>query len=318
MPTAIIYVFSGTFNTLKAARMISQALQEGGVKTTVCEVKKPLDAIPMPDAYDYVGFGYPVHAYNAPQIFVEFIRRLPALNRCAFIFKTSGEPFRMNNASSCMVHKLLCKKGFDVRLETHMLMPYNIMFRYPDALAKQMYLHTQAQSQLLARRLLSGEHDDIRYHLGHWIMSFLMRIEWPGAKLNGVFYSVDKKKCTKCRRCVSMCPTNNIQLKNGKIKFSWQCAMCMRCAMFCPHDAINPGLVWFMKVYGGYEFKRLIDNPAIPADYVREDTKGYFRLFREYYRKTDACLAQYGIANRPNDLKDPENAETDEDIANMA
>ncbi len=295
MPTAIIYVFSGTYNTLKAARMVSCALQEGGVKTTVCEVKKPLGALPKPDAYDYIGFGYPVHAYNAPQIFVEFIRGLPALKRPVFLFKTSGEPFRMNNASSCMIHRLLQRKGYDLRLEAHMLMPYNIMFRYPDALAKQMYLHTQAQSKLLATRLLGGERDRIRFHLGHWVISFLMRIEWPGAKLNGLMYSADKKKCTLCRRCVSMCPVNNIRLENGKIKFAGQCAMCMRCAMFCPRDAINPGLVRFWKVHGGYEFKRLLDDPAIPSDYVRDDTKGYFRLFRKYYCKADAELTRYGI-----------------------
>lgn len=299
MSTAIIYVFSGTYNTLHAARMIRCALQEGGVQTTVCEVRMPLDTLPKPDAYDYVGFGYPVHAYNAPQVFVEFIRRLPALKRPAFLFKTSGEPFRMNNASSCMVYRLLSRKGYDVRLESHMLMPYNIMFRYPDALSKQMYLHTQAQSQLLAKRLLGGERDNIRFHAGHWIAAFLMRIEWPGAKLNGALYSVNKKKCTKCRRCVSMCPVNNIRMDDGKIRFSWDCAMCMRCAMFCPRDAINPGLIWFLKVYGGYEYKRLIDDPAIPADYVREDTKGYFRLFRDYFRKADAELERYEIPVKP-------------------
>ena len=210
--------FSGTFNTLKAARLVCGALENRGVKPKVCEVRKPSgDGIPSPEGYDLVGFGYPVHAYNAPQVFVDFIRRLPPLNRRAFIFKTSGEPFRMNNASSCLVYRLLDRKGYDVRLESHMLMPYNIMFRYPDALAKQMYLYTQAQSGLLALRLLKGERDKIRFTWGHRLLAFLMRIEWPGAKLNGVLYGVDRKKCTQCRSCISMCPANNIRMENGKI-----------------------------------------------------------------------------------------------------
>ncbi len=295
MKTAIIYVFSGTFNTLHSARMIAHAFREGGVETTVCEIRKPLDALPSPEAYDCIGFGYPVHAYNAPEFFVRFLKQLPDLQRPAFLFKTSGEPFKMNNASSCVVHALLKRKGYDVLLESHMLMPYNVMFRYQDALAKQMYLYTQAQSKLLVLRLLNGERDAIRYHVGHHLVAFLMRIEWFGARFNGLLYSVNKTRCTRCRRCVSMCPVGNIRMDDKGVRFGAQCAMCMRCAMYCPHDAINVGLLQFWKVYGGYEFKRILADAAIPADFVREDTQGYFRMFRKYYRKADAELAKHGL-----------------------
>jgi ferredoxin len=320
MKTAIIYVFSGTFHTLKAARLICGALEKRGVAAKVCEVKKPFDAIPSPEGYDLVGFGYPVHAYNAPQMFVEFVRRLPPLKRRAFLFKTSGEPFRMNNASSCLVFRLLENKGYDVRLETHMLMPYNIMFRYPDSLAKQMYLYTQAQSDLLALRFLKGDRDHIRFNPGHRLLAFLMRIEWPGAKLNGLLYRVDRKKCTQCRSCVSMCPASNIRMENGRIRFGGQCAMCMRCAMFCPHDAIRVGLLRFWKLNGGYSFQRLLADPDVPTDYVRKETKGYFRLFRKYYRKADAMLARYGIQVEPPQAQQPDSdfADAPDDVVNDA
>ena len=295
MKTAIIYVFSGTFNTLHSARMIARALREDGMEATVCEVRRPLDALPSPEGYDCIGFGYPVHAYNAPEVFVDFIRRLPPLKRPAFLFKTSGEPFCMNNASSCLVHRILTRKGYEVRLESHMLMPYNVMFRYPDALAKQMVLYTQAQSRLLTLRLLRGERDTIRFHAGHRLLAFLMRIQWFGARINGPLCSADKSRCTRCRRCVSMCPTGNIRLDEKRVHFGTHCAMCMRCAMYCPHDAVNFGLLRFWKVSGAYEFKRLVSDASIPADFVREDTKGYFRLFRKYYREANAMLARYNL-----------------------
>ncbi|MEL7603665.1 MAG: hypothetical protein AAGU77_10975, partial [Bacillota bacterium] len=171
MQTAIIYVFSGTFNTLKAARMIGDALQKRGVKARVCEVKQPLDALPSPEGVDIVGFGYPVYAFNAPEVFIQFVRQLPAGTQRAFIFKTSGEPFPLNTASSGMLYRLLRRKGYDVTLDMHMLMPYNIMFRYKDALAKQMFLYTEAQSRMLALRVVSGERDDIRFHLRHAVVS---------------------------------------------------------------------------------------------------------------------------------------------------
>ena len=86
----------------------------------------------------------------------------------------------------------------------------------------------------------------------------------------------------------------------------------MRCAMFCPHDAINVGLLRFWKVNGAYRFKQLLADPNIPADFVREDTKGYFRLFRKYYRKADAMLARYGICVEPQETQKPDCDSADE------
>jgi len=295
MQTAIIYAFSGTFHTLKAARMIGDALQKRGVHTRVCEVKLPLDALPSPAGYDIVGFGYPVHAFNAPEVFIRFVRQLPASSQHAFIFKTSGEPFPLNNASSGMLYRLLRRKGYDVTLDMHMLMPYNIMFRYKDALAKQMVLYTEAQSRMLALRIVSEERDDIRFSIRHSLVSFLLRIEWLAPKVNSPLCSANMKKCTLCGRCAQMCPTKNIRIENDKVMFDGHCALCMRCTMFCPQDAIRFGILNPWKVNGGYNFKRLLADPAIPWDFVREDTTGYFRLFRKYYRNADAVLARYGI-----------------------
>ena len=44
--------------------------------------------------YDIVGFGYPVHAFNAPRIFFDFINKLPNGNqKRTFVFKSSGDPY---------------------------------------------------------------------------------------------------------------------------------------------------------------------------------------------------------------------------------
>ena len=153
MPNAIIYVFSGTYHTLKTAEMLKNHLEEGHIKASVHEVRQPLDRIPAPEAGDIVGFGYPVHAFNAPQLFLRFVRGLPpAQHNRAFLFKTSGEPFRINDASSYKLYRMLVKKGYDVVQETHMLMPYNILRRYPDGLVKQMTLYSDAQSKMLVMR----------------------------------------------------------------------------------------------------------------------------------------------------------------------
>lgn len=296
MPNAIIYYFTGTYHTLKTAEMLKKHLEEGHVPTTLHEVRQPIDRIPFPEEGDIVGFAYPVHAFNAPQLFLRFVRKLPEAQRNrAFIFKNSGEPFKINDASSYKLYRMLLKKGYDVVQETHLLMPYNIMYRYPDGLVKQMTVYSDAMCKQLAVRLLNGERGTFRYTLRHRIVSVLLRIEWFGAWFNGMFYSVNKQKCTKCQRCVNTCPANNITFDGERFHFARHCTMCMRCVMYCPADAVKIGLLQPWKVNGGYAFSRILADPAVPVDFINPKTQGYFGLFRPFFRKADESLLEYGI-----------------------
>lgn len=295
MKTAVIYVFSGTGNTLITADMLKRHLASSGIKVNVHNIKTG-EPYPLPDAFDYVGFAYPVYAYNIPEIFFRFVKSLPcASGKTAFILKTSGEPFSMNSVSSYLLIKLLRGKGFDVALEQHLLMPYNILFRYPDSLVKQMYLYSDALCAVLAKALVAGERSDFRFNPLRVFASIIFRIQWPGARLNGRLYSVNMKKCVKCMRCVKDCPERNISFKGGRFRFSGRCVMCMRCAMLCPADAVNVGLVRFFKVSGAYEFNRLLRDACVPADFINPNTKGYFRLFRTFFRNADITLSKHSI-----------------------
>lgn len=297
MPNAIIYVFSGTYHTLKASRMIENHLQTNHIETRIHEVQYPFENVPPPADFDYVGFGYPVHAFNSPLMFLRFVKSLPAaVQNKAFIFKTSGEPARFNIESSYSLHRLLKKKGYDVVLDTHMLMPYNIVFRYPDGLTKQMTLYTDALSELLTLRLLSGERDTFRFSKLRRLISLMMRVEWFGAWLNGRLYSVKMNKCSQCMLCVKTCPAANITFENGRFRFGGRCAMCMRCVMYCPKDAVNFGIIRPLRVNGGYAFDKILADPGISADYVGPKTKGYFAAFRGFFRRADDALAAHGLA----------------------
>ncbi len=296
MPNAIIYVFTGTYHTLKAAQMIRTHLESDNIRTQIYEVRYPFDNVPLPDDCDYVGFGYPVHAFNSPLMFLRFVRSLPvAKSNKAFIFKTSGEPARINAESSYSLCHILRKKGFDVVLDTHLLMPYNILFRYKDGLVKQMTLYTDALCKLLTVRLLNGDRDTFRFSKTRRLISLCMRIEWFGAWLNGRLYTVKMKKCSLCMRCVKTCPAANITYENGKFRFGGRCAMCMRCVMYCPKDAVNFGILRPLRVNGGYAFDKILADPAISPDFVGPKTKGYFKLFRSFFHRADDALAVYDM-----------------------
>lgn len=283
-----IYTFSGTGNTFLAAEFIAESLSAENVSISRYRIEDVIlnRVISDTTGVDHIIIGYPIHAFNVPRIVVDFAKALPLGNGTKVsIFKTSGEPFFFNNSSSHQLIKVLNKKGYKCMMETHLLMPYNIMFRYPDSLAKQMYFKTKEMSKEFAFGIINGNHGMIPYNTFNKIISFILRIQWGGARFNGRLYSCNHKKCTVCLKCVRNCPSQNIRLRSGKIHFDGKCLMCMRCVQNCPHDAINIGILRWWAVRGKYDFNALISDESIPLEYVNEKTRGYFRLFGKFFKK---------------------------------
>lgn len=294
MPKAIIYYFSGTGNTRIIAEMILNELNRLNVTTDLYDIRSPFSGIPDPSDFDYVGFGYPVHAFNTPEFVLKFIDRLPdAPKTPTFIFKTSGEPFRFNNASSWPLIRKLRKKGFVPLTDEHLLMPYNIMFRYPEAIAKHMYAHNIKLATVIARKVISGKNCLPRYHFPTIILMYLARLQWLGAKINGPLIHVQKQLCTACGLCIRNCPGENIGIKKGYPKFDHRCTMCMSCATVCPVDAVRPGFLNNWRINGGYDFQGFNADDSLPSVAINEETKGYFRLFRSYYDKSNAMMKRW-------------------------
>ena len=295
MKKAIIYVFTGTGNTRIAAELTAEALSKQGITAELWEARKPFAEAPDPNNYDMAGFGYPIHAFNTPQFFLRFAKTLPSVKpgMPAFIFKTSGEPFHLNSASSWPLARILRKKGFALLLDKHLLMPYNIMFRYKDALAKQMFLHTRELAGVIAGRVAKGTPHKLKFHPWTILLMYIFRLQWFGAWINGPLIHVHKKLCSGCGLCAQKCPAQNITMRRGRPHFSIHCAMCMRCAFCCPRDAVRPGFLNLWRVNGAYPFQKLAEDASVPDHYVNESTKGYFRLFRKYYRRTYEEIKKY-------------------------
>ena len=313
MKKAGIYVFSGTGNTRFAAEKIANALSKYGFTTTIWEVRAPFFNVLEPQQYDLVGFGYPIHAFNTPRFFLRFVKTLPPVHRIpAFIFKTSGEPFHVNSASSWPLVRILRKKGFLPMMDRHLLMPYNIMFRYRDALAKQMALHTTEMAGVIAASAAKGQMSPLHYYPWTILWMYLFRLQWFGAWINGPLIHAKKNRCIGCGKCVAACPAKNIRMENGVPRFSHHCTMCMGCVLFCPMDAIRPGILNPWRVNGPYHLQRLMEDPAVSDEYINEETKGYFKLFRPYYKRTYEEIAKYHEQEEAQAMDKPDKEKTAE------
>ena len=241
----LLITFSGTGHTTLCGDFIKSHFEQLGHTCDHYVIKHDVTFNYDINEYDLVGFGYPIHAFNAPQAFVRFIKSLPKLSskKKYFIYKVSGEPFAPNNASSYHSYLKLKRRNFELYAEKHFLMPYNIMFRYKDSLAKQMYLYTMAMCKMIAKKIMLGKEEKPKYNPFTRFFAMLLRIEWVCSWAVGPFYHVKKDKCTNCHSCVKRCPASNIRVTEKGIKFGVHCTTCMRCVFECPQDAIRPGIL---------------------------------------------------------------------------
>ena len=291
---ALIVYFSGTGNTLKVAEKYASTLRELGHEAELVSV----DGLPrnkeLTDEFltkltqaDLLGFGYPVHAFNAPSVMLKLAKFLPKQRsvKCAFIFNTSGEPLKLNNISSIKLTRMLRRRKIVVFSEYHYCMPYNIIFRHTDEMAYKMWHTAEQLIPLDVQQIVEGTPHKLQRVACGGFVAWVMRCEHWGVRINGKHYKV-AKQCVHCQQCVKVCPTGNITVrKNGKLRFGRNCLMCMRCAQLCPKDAIKTG--WFnkWKVNGAYTFEK----PATPQ--TQKYNKMLTQAYDKYFAECEARIA---------------------------
>ena len=287
MQNMMIYYFSGTGNTKKITKLFAEALEECGAKAEIRDIVAC--EAPATEGYDAVGIAYPVHGFNTPEIVTDFAKKLPCGNgKPLFALKTSGEPLRLNDASSLELSRIAESKGYRFIGERHYVMPYNMIFRHSDAMVKHMVTYMRKLVPLHVSSILAKRTEGMRLMPFSRIVSSVLRIEWLYAKLQGPTMRAGDS-CTGCGLCARRCPMGNITVVNGRPVFGRNCSLCVRCSFSCPVDAISIGLLNGWRVNEPYEVDRIMADQTIPDTIPIEKLP---RLYRKYYREADAMLGK--------------------------
>ena len=301
MKKALIYVFSGTGNTMLVAGLYKKFLTD--YETTIYQIRmEGKKFLPYPDAeeFDLIGFGHPVYGFNVPLPMNDFCNQLPELKekKKAFVFKTSGEGLIWNMYSSQKIIAALTKKGYDFCTDRHIVMPYNMIFRHSPEMVKSEFIYANALVKVNAEQLMRGYRENVKIGMfRRWFVP-IIRIVWIYGKLQSPFMKINKAKCTRCMRCVRNCPMQNITFNSskGKFKFGTNCALCVACSFGCPQNAISIGLLNGWKVNGAYHIENTAHDKSIAFPYFNENLKGIKRwLYYKYYRKADSLLIENNI-----------------------
>ncbi len=233
----MILYFSGTGNSYYVAKKISmvindeivsinQYLKEG--KQKLFESDKPFIIVS------------PTHSWRIPRIVDSFISEstFKGSNKIYFVLTCGGEA---GNAVE-YAKKSISKKGLTFMGLTSIVMPDNYVALYDSSdriHGKVIVKNAIPQIIDIAKVIKNGEKfpDKAVTALG----------KFNSSVTNPLFYKIivsskgfhTNKACIGCKKCVTLCPLNNIEMDNNRPRWGSNCIHCMACIGGCPKEAIE-------------------------------------------------------------------------------
>lgn len=238
--TNIIFYFSGTGNSLVLAKRIADKLND----TKVVPIKRIADY--SLNEYERIGFIFPVYYIHAPKFVMEKLKKLK-FSRQQQIFLLAafagswGYAVRdaysaIANCNKELIHnKQVLIQEFRVRMPGNYILEYGAVPR-----SYQNYLLKKAEVKLehiIAAIVSRKPTNIIKPNLIAKIYKHKGLEKPKEFQQLGMQFDVNEK-CTSCRRCAAVCPSDNIIFDNGRINWGKQCQQCMACIQWCPNNAI--------------------------------------------------------------------------------
>lgn len=273
--------FSGTGNTMRVAETVRSEMEKRAVPTDSFVISD--GATPMDDDFTVLVLSYPVYGFNPPSNFLSFVKSLPdGHSRPFYILKSSGEPLTLNNSSSLRTIKILEEKDYIFKKEYHVVMPYNMIFRHPDAMAARLLNVLKIRAPYIADEIISLKSSPLKASAISRLASVVCRVQFPFYRINTrLLFRVDTDKCIRCMACVKNCPRSNIEFKDDRFIFGNNCVGCVRCSFSCPTDAFKIGLLEPMHVNGRYDFDADFSSDSV-CKFCKDDYEEYFARYEKH------------------------------------
>ncbi len=233
-----LYVFSGTGNTLYAAKCMKEFFLQQNLQCRLLPITA--QTVPQAVANDtMIGIGFPIACFCTYPVVLDFIHKLPeTAGGELFFFSTMG------GSDGCVDAQLLPEfrnKGYKVRGYEAFVMPSNFMqHKIVQEKNDELLAICEKRTHEFCKKVLAGE--EFRYSRSfaakfyHWIFHVAMESGF----VNKTFkVKVNTEKCTGCGLCQRICPVGAALVDNGVVSISSACQDCMRCVGFCPENALR-------------------------------------------------------------------------------
>jgi Pyruvate/2-oxoacid:ferredoxin oxidoreductase delta subunit len=239
-----ILYFSGTGNSLHAARRLAQAMEGARLKAIPIVEGRARSAL-NPDAArpDALGLVFPVQFLAMPAFLRSFVENMD-LSGVAYIFAVATNGGDAGNALYDL-DALLRAKGGRLNYGAELPMGDNsiVIRTSPEALASRMG-ELDSRINAISRSVANREDSPgaFRRKGGAAAMGKLYDFAFER------YYRVgkgraDSEKCSRCALCSRICPVSNISREAGPPSWGDRCALCFACVNFCPQNAVSLGRI---------------------------------------------------------------------------
>jgi ferredoxin len=235
-----IYYFTGTGNSLKIAKNLSEKLNE-------CELV-PIAKVWEEDqiilSTEKVGFIFPLYYAGLPKIVYDFLNKI-SLSKSNYFFAVVTYAGDINTTPLLQIEAILNTKSKALSAGFYVQMPNNFILGYDiDSEAHQKKKFEEANKKI------DTIHEAVEKKEKNLSKEILEKHRIKSEKFNKGFrdnvYGYDKSfyaedTCTSCGICVNVCPVNNITLDEGRPRWQHKCQQCLACINFCPEKCIQFG-----------------------------------------------------------------------------
>jgi Pyruvate/2-oxoacid:ferredoxin oxidoreductase delta subunit len=234
----LIYVFSGTGNSLLIANSIAKKLPQSKVIPLVDLLKTSLS----PKLEDVnIGLIFPVYFYKMPAIVKRVLEEnLLPKSKSIFCITSSGEetPNVIYD-----VNKLLGKNGSSLAFGKSLSLADNSIILKTSLVQRNKALYElDLKIDEIVQHIKNMDHIPlVAPNLWHLTLGPLTKFSFIH------LYSAQNRyvdsRCINCNLCTRLCPVENIRNIDGKISIGQNCEWCFACLNWCPTQAIHFGKI---------------------------------------------------------------------------
>jgi ferredoxin len=229
MKRALCY-FSGTGNTFYVASKIKERFPEFD-----------LFFIPQTDpeamvSYEEIGIITPCYMFGLPELVRQFVEKMcfSATARIFTVIVSGGFPA----LSLPILRQALNTASNQLFYAEFVTMPDSYILAYPVDEEKNKRLLSEADAKIsgILEDLGAGKTTKFRLNTFGFlkpIQKFISKV----AKNTAKSYVV--AGCIGCKKCVNLCPVDNIAYHEQTVHFGDRCVGCLGCINICPVQAIN-------------------------------------------------------------------------------
>lgn len=218
-----VFYFSSTGNSLYIAKRISSHFQT--TAHYIPTFKGDLD-------YDKIIIVSPIYYFGLPVPVYEFLVGLPSTASVTVVLNYGG----MVGAAGYYAYKVGVDHGVNIQAVFSVKMPENftLFFSTPQFYNRLVLKSCEKKIDKIIERIQANEQVIPKQKKIKQETIEDRKAKWHLLAKN---FSV-KETCTTCKKCIGVCPVQNITLKDEKIIFLDKCIACLSCYHRCPQKAI--------------------------------------------------------------------------------